>query len=98
MGADIVIAVDVLGEYKVSKKPNSIITMIFDCIFLQQNFITKTKITKKNTDVYINLNLGLDKQQVFSKKYAMKYIEKGREETLKIIPLLKEKIEKLSKK
>ncbi len=98
MGADIVIAVDVLGEYKVSKKPNSITTMIFDCIFLQQNFITKTKITKKNTDVYINLNLGLNKQQVFSKKYAMKYIEKGREETLKIIPLLKDKIEKIKQK
>lgn len=98
MGADIVIAVNVLGDYKVTKKPNSITMTIFDSIFLQQNFITKTKITKKNTDIYLNLNLGLNKQQEFSKKHTLECIEKARQETIAILPKIFEKMENYSKK
>ena len=68
MGADIVISVNVMGDYKLDKKPTSAILTVLDTIFLQQSIITKNSITKKNTDIYIDLGLGIKNQQIFEKE------------------------------
>lgn len=100
MGADIVISVNVLGDYRLEKKPTSAMVTLLDTLFLQQSILTKNSITKENTDVYIDLNLGIRNQQTFAKEHALKCINTARNATEKAIPEIIKLIEKksLSKK
>lgn len=98
MGADIVISVNVLGDYKLEKKPTSAMVTLLDILFLQQSMITKNSITKKNTDIYIDLNLGIKNQQIFGKEYTKLYINKARNATEKMMPKLKKLIQKRMEK
>jgi NTE family protein len=97
MGADIVISVNVMGDYKLDKKPTSAILTVLDTIFLQQSIITKNSITKKNTDIYIDLELGIKNQQIFEKDHTILYINKARNITEKLMPRIKKLIEKKMK-
>lgn len=96
MGADIVIAVNVLGKYEISKPPKNLIATVLNTIFLQQSVLTERCIREENPDIYINLDLGYVKQQEFSKKQAIKCINIAREETEKYIPQILKLIEEKS--
>lgn len=84
MGADIVIAVNVLGDYKLNKKPTSMIGTLLNTIYLQQSVLTKSLVN--NVDVYIDLNLGIKNQQTFSKNNFSRCINVGKQQAEKVIP------------
>ena len=94
MGADIVISVNVLGDYELEKKPTSAILTVLDTIFLQQSIITKNSITKKNTDIYLDLDLGIKNQQIFDIDHTILHINKARNITEKMMPKIKKLINK----
>ena len=95
MGADFVIAVDIMGDYNLPKKPKLMPMVLLHTIFMQQSHITKDLINEENTDVLIDMNLGYIKMLEFTKENAVRWIVHARNETKKMIPEIKRKLEEL---
>lgn len=94
MGADIIISCDVLSKYKLQKKPEGAIEVLFYSL----NCISKElqKYKSYYADVKIMPDLSNFKMMKFSKNSTLEIIKKGEEaceqEIDKILKLLKEKV------
>lgn len=91
MGADIIISVDVLKNYKIKNSPRNVMDALFYSINLSTKEIQKNK--AKLHDVIIEPNLSDIKQMSFTEKTVDKCVKIGASETKKHI----EKIKKLLK-
>ena len=89
MGADIIISVDVIQNYKILGAPSN----LFECLFQSMNVLMKEvqKHKKRYYDVLIAPDLSGCKQMIFSSKNMEKCVYLGEVETKKQI----EKIKKL---
>ncbi len=58
MGADVVIAVDVLGEIRPSNKKHNLIGVLFRMQEIMDSELTKLKIEKSKPDLYLTPDLG----------------------------------------
>lgn len=94
MGADVVLSVDLMHEYKPTKPTTAIHSLAFS-FFVMQSEVVKLK--KKYADVRINLNLNKFKPYIFSKKTCEEMIKIGYDETIKLIPQIKKAIKKCKK-
>lgn len=98
MGADFVIAIDIMGDYKLTSKPKLVPMVLLHTVFMQGSCITQKSINKENTDVLINMNLGYMKMLEFTKENAIRWIYHARRETEKAIPEIKKKLQELQEK
>lgn len=96
MGADFIVSVDLLSDYKPNAVPKTAISAITYSSFVMQKRVTE--LMPKFADVRINLKLNEFKQEVFNRKEAEKLIEIGYNETLKLIPKIKKLLDKKQKK
>lgn len=94
MGANIVIAVDVLGELCIDKSPKSLTGAVLDSVYILLHNAVKMQLKETKPNILININLGYDNEHKFSPKLAKTYIEKGKMETKLLIEKIKEEIEK----
>ena len=98
MGADFVIAIDIMGDYKLTSKPKLVPMVLLHTVFMQGSCITQKSINKNNTDVLVNMNLGYMKMLEFTKENAIRWIYHARRETEKAIPQIKKKLQELQEK
>ncbi len=92
MGADFIVSVDLLSDYKPNAVPKTAISAITYSSFVMQKRVTE--LMPKFADVRIDLKLNEFKQEVFNRKEAEKLIEIGYNETLKLMPKIKKLINK----
>lgn len=96
MGADIVIGVDVIGDYNMYTKPKTIVHALAFSFFVQQFALQNAK--KKFRQVTIQPKLSDYRQHIFNKKSTEGCILEGRIACLKQIPKIKKLIEEFNKK
>lgn len=92
MGADVIISVNLLNEYKPNAIPKTAISAITYSTFIMQRRVTE--LMPKYADIRLNFNLSKYKQESFNKKSAEELIKIGYDETLKVIPKIKKLINK----
>lgn len=92
LGANFIISVDLLSDYKPNAVPKTAISAITYSSFVMQRRVTE--LMPKFADVRINLKLNEFKQEVFNKKEAEKLIKIGYDETIKLMPKIKKLINK----
>ncbi len=96
MGADIVIGIDVIGEYKMNKAPLTSVSNIASAMFLMQYKIMQ--LTPVRSDLRIEIQQNNAQQFMFNGVNAEKSIVLGKQETLKNIDKIKEMINSFNKK
>lgn len=85
---DIVIAVDVLGDYLLADKPKGLFGILFSTFNLQQCSYSKLK--GKNSDIEIKMDIQDATVTSFDKKSIKSIIEQGRKYGLKYIEEIKQ--------
>lgn len=92
LGADIVIAVNLVSDFKPYKMPKNIIHSVAFSFFIMQKELTKFQL--KNYDVLVAPQLKEFRQYVFNEKNTLALIDAGYNETKKQIRKIKNKINK----
>ncbi|MFR6056325.1 MAG: patatin-like phospholipase family protein [Eubacteriales bacterium] len=91
MGAEVVVAVDVLGELRRADKPLNIITVILRTVDIYDSQITEMKLKKDKPDLLIRPDMG-DMSQYKVKNFEVAFdagYKAGMENADKIKELLK---------
>lgn len=91
MGAEAVVAVDVLGELRIEEKPYNLITVLFRTLDIYDSGVTELRLKKHKPDILIRPDMGNISQYKFN-KFPVAY-EAGYDSGIKYA----EKIKKLIK-